>query len=136
MDMMWDYNHVVNISLTNADDHLQLIPTTAQQDLLLLHKDCRGCWSRHGATWDPDILSPLGQTMTKKVIDFAYMMHLYEATVEGHYWFVNMCLQAEKEACATNMIIYAVQNARPWFNALVDGYMGLAPALKSNSLDD
>jgi len=92
MDMMWDFNHVVNISLTHETDDLQLIPTTAQEDLLLLHNECRGCWSRHGAKWSPDVPLPQSTDMIDKTINFAYMLHIYEATVSGHYWAVNACL--------------------------------------------
>jgi len=34
------------------------------------------------------------------------------------------------------LIVYAVQKAKPWFNTLVDGYFGLAPALGAGGLDD
>ena len=77
--------------------------------------------------------------MTKKVLDFAYMMHFYDADVEGHFWMLNACLNSTKNACATNLIVYAIQRAKPWFNSLGDGYFGLAPSKASiadGNLDD
>lgn len=96
--------------------------------MILMHKQCRGCWSRHDARWDPDVSLPLGLNMTTKVIDFMYLMHYYDAEISGHYWMLNTCLNSTKQACATNFIVYAVQKATPWFNTLGDGYLGLAPA--------
>ena len=71
---------------------------------------------------------PLGVVMTKKAIDFMYMMHIYDAEVEGHYWFLNACFNSTESACATNIIVYAIQKAKPFFNSLGDGYFGLAPS--------
>lgn len=128
MDMLADWNHVVALNFTHAEKPVQLIPTTGLQDMILMHKECRGCWSRHDARWDPDITMPLGLNMTSKVIDFMYLMHYYDAEISGHYWMLNTCLNSTKQACATNFIVYAVQKATPWFNTLGDGYLGLAPA--------
>jgi len=60
-----------------------------------MHKECRGCWSRHGSKWNPDVNIPLGLEMSKKVLDFAYMMHIYDAKVQGHYWMLNACFDTE-----------------------------------------
>ena len=137
MDMMWDNIHVVNISLSNASDHLQLIPTTELDNLVLLHKDCDRCYSRHGVEWNPDVENPITRTIASKTIDYAYMFHIFQATISGHYWFVNGCLQADKEAaCALDLVVFAVQKARPFFNTLVDGYFGLAPGLGLGGVGD
>ena len=110
MEMLWDWNHVINLKFTNANDTIQVIPTTSMEDLVLLHKECRGCWSMHATRWDPDVNIPLGLNMTEKEVDFLYYMHLYEATIKGHYWMLNACLHnSSKAACATNLIVYAVQ---------------------------
>jgi len=132
LDMLWDWNHVIKMKLTNSTDDIQLIPSTSMQDMILLHNDCRGCWSMHGSKWTPDINIPLGLTMKKKAIDFFYMMNIYDAKVEGHYWMTNACFNTNTTNCATNLIVYAIQRAKPWFNSLGDGYFGLAP---SNSID-
>ena len=128
MDMLWDYNHVINLRLSNATDLIQLIPTTDMEDMMLTHNECRGCWSMHGSKWTPDVNIPLGINMTKKAIDFMYMMHFYAAEVEGHWWMLNACFNTTTDACATNLIVYAIQKAKPWFNTLGDGYFGLAPS--------
>jgi hypothetical protein len=41
---------------------------------------------------------------------------------------MNACLDTEDEACATNLLAYAVVNAKPRFNSLGDGYLGLSPS--------
>lgn len=108
------------------------------EDMILLHDECSGCWSMHGTRWTPDVNIPLGLEMTKKALDFAYMMHYYDADVEGHFWMLNACLNSTKSSCATNLIVYAIQRAKPWFNSLGDGYFGLAPsnAKATGNLDD
>jgi len=60
-------------------------------------------------------------------MDFVYMMHLYDATLEGRYWMLNVCLDSDQPICSTDFIVYAVEKAKPWFNLVSDGYIGLAP---------
>ena len=48
MDMLWDLNHVIDLKLTNESLDIQLIPSTDMEDLILLHNECRGCWTMHG----------------------------------------------------------------------------------------
>jgi hypothetical protein len=47
----------------------------------------------------------------------------------------NVCIESELRVCATDLIVYAVEKATPWFNILVDGYLGLAPRYKSKIND-
>ena len=67
-------------------------------------------------------------------------------STEGYYWRVNACLnsnkdeaqsdseptdsenQNEAEACADDLLVYAVHKADPEFNSLGDGYFGLSPS--------
>ena len=129
MDMLWDWNHVITLKLTDSTDDMHLIPTTNMEDMILMHNECRGCWSMHGSKWTPDVQIPLGYVQVKKTIDFMYMMHIYSANIEGHFWMLNACFDSEhRAACANNLIIYAIQLAKPWFNSLGDGYFGLAPS--------
>ena len=48
MDLLWDLNHVIDLKLTNESVDIQLIPSTDMEDLILLHNECRGCWTMHG----------------------------------------------------------------------------------------
>ena len=107
------------------------------EDMILMHDECRGCWSLHGSKWTPDLNVPLGYTMTKKTIDFMYMMNIYSAKLEGHFWMLNACFDSDhRAACATNLIVYAIQTAKPWFNSLGDGYFGLAPSTQLGGSDN
>lgn len=51
MEMMWDYNHVMAVRLHNATDDMHLIPTTMVSEMVLMHNNCTGCWSKHGSKW-------------------------------------------------------------------------------------
>ena len=108
MDLLWDWNHVINLKLSNATDSIQLIPSTDMEDMILLHNECGGCWSMTGTKWTPDMQLPIGREMTKKAVDFMYMMHIYDAKVEGHFWMLNACFNTTQNACATNLIVYAI----------------------------
>ena len=57
------------------------------------------------------------------------MMHLWHAEVEGHYYELDACMEGKgtKKACAHKMLVYAVQDAKPKFDALGEGYLGLNP---------
>ena len=66
-------------------------------------------------------------TMVDKALDFMYKFHVMNANVTGHYWLLNACLASDRQACATSLIVYAIQEATPWFNSIADGYFGLAP---------
>ena len=127
MNMLWDYNHVINLKLGHASKPIQVIPSTMHEDMVLIHKQCRGCWSMHGSRWTPDVKSPLDDSTFKQKMDFMYMMHLYDAELEGKYWMLNVCLDSDQPVCSTDFIAYAVEKASPWFNVLGDGYLGLAP---------
>ncbi len=47
----------------------------------------------------------------------------------------NVCLDGLLPVCATDLIVYAVEKATPWFNILADGYLGLAPTFKGRMND-
>lgn len=132
MEMMWDYNHVMAVRLHNATADMHLIPTTMLSDMVLMHNKCKGCWSKHGSKWQPDEHLPpnggVNATMTTKHLEYFFMNRLYDAEVEGFYWTVHSCLRAFEEACAKNLVLFAIQKAKPYFHTLGDGYFGLAPA--------
>ena len=50
----------------------------------------------------------------------------------------HVCLDSASKSCASNLVVYAVQSASPWFYSLGDGYLGLAPGAgrSDDSLDD
>jgi len=131
MEMMWDWNHVMAVRLHNATKDLHLIPTTGMSDMVLMHNKCDKCWSMHGSKWEPDEHYPklggIHANTTKKHLEYFFMMHLYDVEVEGFYWTVHSCLRALQEACAKDLVLYAISWAKPWFHTLGDGYFGLAP---------
>jgi len=130
MAMMWDWHHVMAVRLHNATSDMHLIPTTGQSDMVLMHNKCDKCWSMHGSKWQPDEHLPpnggINATLSKKHIEYFFMEHLYDVEVEGFYWTVHSCLRAFEVACAKNLVVYAIQIAKPWFHTLGDGYFGLA----------
>ena len=127
--MLWDFNHVVKIKFHNETKDLELIPTTGTSELVLLHNNCSKCWSMHGAKWEADQPKHSKQ-LHKKKFEYFYMMHLYDAEVSGHYYKVDACLRGSgsKDACGKEMLVYAVEQAKPYFYTLGEGYLGLAPA--------
>ena len=130
MSLLYDYNHSVDVRLGNATDVIQLIPSTTLEDVVMMHQKCRGCWSRHGARWTPDILKSLSHNTTSFGFNFMYAMHYYHTELTGHFWKVNMCLDSKLPNCALDMIVFAIERAKPWMNILTDGYLGLAPSRK------
>ena len=112
MAMMWDWNHVMAVRLHNATKDLHLIPTTQMSDMVLMHNKCEKCWSKHGSKWHPDEHLPklggIDATLTKKMYEYFFMMHLYDVEVEGFYWTVHSCLRAFKEACAKDLVVFAI----------------------------
>lgn len=72
MEMLYDWNHIVNIKLNRTAEPIQVIPSTGLQDLTLMHPNCNACYSMHGEKWVPDVHTPLGTNMTSNVIDFFY----------------------------------------------------------------
>jgi hypothetical protein len=54
LDLIWDWNHIINVRLHRATKASRLIPTTGMSDMLLMHHECDKCWSMHGAKWVPD----------------------------------------------------------------------------------
>jgi len=133
--MLWDYNHVIDLKLGDASAPIKVIPSTLHEDLVLMNKNCKGCWSMPGSKWNPDVKSPLNEVNISHKLDFVYMMHLYEATLEGKYWMLNVCLDSDQPVCSTDFIVFAIEKATPWFNVLGDGYIGLAPSNGNKSLD-
>ena len=85
MEMMWDYNHVMAVRLHNATGDMHLIPTTMMSDMVLMHNNCRGCWSKHGSKWQPDEHLPpnggVNATMTTKHLEYFFMKRLYDTEV-------------------------------------------------------
>jgi len=130
MSMLWDWNHVLSVKLNNDTDTIDLVPTTGLSDMMLMHKNCTRCWSMHGTKWNPEFHLPAGGTdakLKKKKLEYFYMMHLYDVEVEGFYWAVSACLATGgPNSCANDIVLYAVQSAKPWFYTLGDGFFGLA----------
>lgn len=132
LDLIWDWNHIINVRLHKATKASRLIPTTGMADMLLMHHECEKCWSMHGAKWVPD-----GQLAKKwggeegaphkKHLEYFYMMHLRDVEVEGFYYIVDACLRAKTMACAEDLVVFAIKNAKPWFHTLGEGYFGLSP---------
>ena len=56
-------------------------------------------------------------------------MRALKSQVKGHYWMTNTCLNSTTAACATSMLVFAIQEASPNILTLGDGYMGLAPGI-------
>ena len=78
MDLLWDWNHVITLYLTN-DEQIQIIPTTGLPDIILMHDKCETCWSMIDAKWTPDWSSPVGGVhvpITEKEFSYIYMMHM------------------------------------------------------------
>lgn len=65
--------------------------------------------------------------MTSKSLMFAYYTHTFAATVQGYYWRLNACLNSEIPACATHLLIYAIEKAQPFIQSSGAGFFGLAP---------
>lgn len=129
MSMVWDFNHVIKIKFHNETKDLALIPTTGTSEVVLLHNKCNKCWSMHGAKWQAD--QPKHSAVShKKKFEYFYMMHLYDVEVEGHYYKVDACIfgHGTKDACGREFIVYAVEQAKPWFYTLGEGYLGLSPS--------
>lgn len=135
LNMLWDYNHVISFKMNDGSKRMSLIPTTMHEDMVLLHKKCRGCWSMHGMRWHPDVDKPVNSNLIEQKMDFLYMMHLYDATLSGKYWMINVCLDSDIPVCGVDFITYAVEKATPWFNILGDGYVGLAPRADKDLLE-
>lgn len=130
MDMMWDLNHAISLKLKNSEE-IHLIPTTRMADVVLMHESCVNCWSMHNVKWTPDWKYPIGGenvAFTPKKFDYIHMLHVYTVKTEGHYYRMNACLNSTSEACATDLIFFAVHKADPRFNSLGDGYFGLSPS--------
>ena len=111
MNMLSDYNHYINLKLTHATDEVKLIPRTDMEDLILMHNLCDTCVSKNRTNWTPDVDIPLGMTMTTKALDITSGFRFYDTVVQGHYWMLNACLSSTMRACATNLIVYAIQVA-------------------------
>jgi|Transcript_29969 hypothetical protein len=132
LDLIWDWNHIINVRLHKATKTSRLIPTTGMSDMMLMHDQCDKCWSMHGAKWAPDAHLAKkhggeGAPMVKKYIEYFYMMKLRDVEVEGFYYIVDACLRAKTEACAQDLVVFAIMTAKPWFHTLGEGYFGLAP---------
>ena len=131
LDLIWDWNHVINVRLHKATKSSRLIPTTGMSDMMLMHHECDKCWSMHGTKWVPDgkLKNIVGEdgAMTKKHIEYFYMMHLRDVEVDGFYYIVDACLRAKTKSCASDLVVFAIKTAKPWFHTLGEGYFGLAP---------
>ena len=135
MDLLFDWNHVINIKLTDEEEPLQLIPTANMKDMILMHANCNKCWSMHGATWTPSQEAPSNAAKQSMDLSYFYMMHLYDANVQGRNYKMNACFDVEDSAaCGTDLDIFAIENADPWFYTLGEGYFGMQPG-KGSLLD-
>ena len=47
-------------------------------------------------------------TLVDRALDYMRDYHMYNANVTGHYWLVNACLATTRQACATNLVVYAI----------------------------
>ena len=131
MDMVWDLNHVIKLNLTlhqtttSYDKTIQvnLVPSTAMSDLILMDEICEMCYSQHGIKMQH---LEGGSPLTDKSFDFFYMLQMYHVQVKGEYYQEKVCFTAE--SCETAEIpIFVVEQADPYFTCLGDGYFGLAP---------
>lgn len=110
-----------------------VVPTTGMAEMILKHETCDTCWSMLGATWKPDWDTPIGGAevlFTKKKFEYISMYHVKDVETKGHYWRMNACLDSAvpDEACATDLIVYAVHEAKPSFHSLNAGFFGLSPS--------
>jgi len=83
MQMLWDWNHVITLNLTDSEETpvVSLIPTTGSADMIMVHRECRKCWSLNAVKWAAETNDlPIGganMTFTNKTFDYFYMMHVY-----------------------------------------------------------
>ena len=66
--------------------------------------------------------------LTKKTFSYIYMMSIEDVSAQGHYYTVDACFDSDTEACANDLIVYAVHKAEPYFYSLNDGFLGLSPS--------
>ena len=104
-----------------------MIPSTGLSDLILIDHQCKTCQSRHGAKWIPDgkLFGGENGLMTKMKLEHYYMHHCKSIDVEGFYHIIDACLRADVEACAQDLVVYAIMLAVPRFTTIGDGYIGL-----------
>lgn len=136
MDLLYDYNHVVDLIVTNATQTLKVIPNTAMDAITLVHDDCRRCYTYQGAEWYPDESLPMSDALVNKTFDFSYNMHLFEVETQGHFWKMNACLNATELMCGSEIEVFAIEQSSPSFFLVSDGFLGLAPGPADNATED
>ena len=100
-------------------------------DTILMHEDCNGCWSMIKSKWTPSrdqVVGGATAPLTKKTFSYIYMMSIEDVSAQGNYYTVDACLDSDTEACANDLIVYAVHKAEPYFYSLNDGFLGLSPS--------
>ena len=128
MSMLNDMNHVIAIRLHHATKETRLIPTTSLSDMVLMHHECQTCHSLHGSKWIPDgkLFGSKNDSLNNKHLEYFYKRHRLDVEVKGLYFIIDACLRSSIEACAQDLVVFAIKQAKPAFSTLGDGYMGLS----------
>ena len=93
-----------------------------------MHDDCDMCSNAHGTKWVPDSNSPIGgenEAFEVKNFDSMFMAHLMEIKSTGRYYSMNACFDVDQAVCATNLVLFAVHKAEPFWASVGEGYFGL-----------
>lgn len=131
MDLLYDFNHVVNLKMASGNDTFQLIPDTGISDTLVHHKNCNMCGNSQRKKWS-SLVPPLSKQNMTHSFDYFYLLHQWTTELTGHHYKDSICLSESTRSCTTNVQILAIENARPYFYSLADGYLGLGADLGWN----
>lgn len=91
MEMLMDWNHVIELTMKRANDTVQVIPNTRDHLFMLSHPNCSDCFSMHGTSWRPDYKDPYSDAEKTIDYDFFYMMHTHSSKLIGRYWKTGVC---------------------------------------------
>ena len=82
----------------------------------------------HGSKWIPDgkLYGSKNDALKNKHLEYFYKRHRLDVEVKGLYYIIDACLRSSIEACAQDLVVFAIKQAKPAFSTLGDGYMGLS----------
>ena len=65
-----------------------------------------------------------------------YALQLQDTKITGNYWELNACLNTtatQGRSCATDLKVFAIEEAEPKFTLFADGFIGLAPTAQKTA---
>ena len=89
------------------------------------------CGNSQRKKWS-SLVPPLSKQNMTHTFDYFYLLHQWKSDLTGHHYKDSICLTESTRSCATNIQILAIENARPYFYTLADGYLGLGADLGWN----